>query len=538
VSVVSVSEVKYSPEVTTMKFNKKVGLENRPGVVRNAEGDIAFQLDARTRLAVMGAARLVGEKQFYRSGEQADAELAAAIADVVKVDPEFVLQTAVWLRKEMNLRDTPLFICGEYANNPDAFIMTDEGAWINRVSGASDYVAACIGRPDGISNLLAYQFNLNAARKKRGLPVHTRVPSMIKKGIAKAFPKFDAYSIKKNDAAGRQVRLRDALRMCRPTAADEQQRVMFNQLYHDELPTPMTWEVMRSTGKMNWHQVINEVFYHKGKVNNYMAILRNLANCLGAPDVTNDDIILLSRMISDPEAVARGKQFPFRYLSAYREVVDIKHPMRNTILDGIQAAYALSVENIPRLPGITLIASDTSVSMNTPISAKSKIEYIDIGLTLSVLANKICDNSITGVFGTDFVPVAVPKISGLEVASLGIEWSRLTGWATYGHKVIDYLRDRNLAVDRIMMFTDTVLYSTTCRGDVARAWDAYRAIAPNATLYIFDLAGTGNIFVPPGKNVVAIGGWSDKVLNFCTAFENQSALVDHIKSAYGKYGKN
>jgi len=66
---------------------------------------------------------------------------------------------------------------------------------------------------------------------------------------------------------------------------------------------PRNVEVMRSTGRMTWHDVINVIFHKDGKINNYMAQLRNIRNCLQDKTVTNDDVLLLCKMLSDEKAV-------------------------------------------------------------------------------------------------------------------------------------------------------------------------------------------------------------------------------------------
>ena len=88
------------------------------------------------------------------------------------------------------------------------------------------------------------------------------------------------------------------------------------------------------------------------------------------------------------------------------------------------------------------------------------------------------------------------------------------GYSTNGYKVIQYLIKTKLRVDKVMMFTDCQMWNS--RGDgthIQDVWKYYKQeIAPEAKLFLFDLAGYGNtpLDVKTG-DVHLIAGWSDKV---------------------------
>lgn len=57
----------------------------------------------------------------------------------------------------------------------------------------------------------------------------------------------------------------------------------------------------------------------------------------------------------------------------------------------------------------------------------------------------------------------------------------------------------------------------------------YKKIAPNAKLYLFDLAGYGNTPLKIEQNGVhLIAGWSDKVFDVMEAMENGADALDVI----------
>jgi hypothetical protein len=66
--------------------------------------------------------------------------------------------------------------------------------------------------------------------------------AQVKKGLAAAFVKFDAYQLAKYDRRA-PVRLRDVLFLCHARPVDVTQEVLWKQLAEGTLPSPDTWEV-------------------------------------------------------------------------------------------------------------------------------------------------------------------------------------------------------------------------------------------------------------------------------------------------------
>jgi 60 kDa SS-A/Ro ribonucleoprotein len=234
--------------------------------------------------------------------------------------------------------------------------------------------------------------------------------------------------------------------------------------------------------------------------------------------------------------VMHSKQFPFRFLSAYREVERIAHPLTPQVLDALEMAAAYSLDDIPKLAGTTLIASDVSGSMETAISKNSTIKHWDIGIVLGMIAHKFCQASLTGVFGTDWKAVPLAKYSsGLLANSMKIRSiSNEVGWGTNGYKIMEYLLASNLQVDRIMVFTDCQMWDSSGNDNTfAGLFIKYQRKHPHVKLYCFDLSGYGNIMIPQNtKGVCLVGGWSDKIFDFVNVFEEleQNTTIQTIKA--------
>ena len=106
------------------------------------------------------------------------------------------------------------------------------------------------------------------------------------------------------------------------------------------------------------------------------------------------------------------------------------------------------------------------------------------------------------------------------------------GYSTNGYKVIEYLLNNDIAVDRIMIFTDNQMWNSRARRSIwrddsdedgvtfAEKFLLYQQKYPGVKLYTFDMSGYGNISIPQNtRGVCLIGGWSDKIFDFISAFE-------------------
>jgi len=100
----------------------------------------------------------------------------------------------------------------------------------------------------------------------------------MKRGLARAFAKFDEYALAKYDRES-AVRLRDVLFLSHPKAENEAQDALWKRLIADELKTPDTWQVALSGGadkRETFERLIREVQL------GYLALLRNLRNMIEA----------------------------------------------------------------------------------------------------------------------------------------------------------------------------------------------------------------------------------------------------------------
>jgi hypothetical protein len=240
-------------------------------------------------------------------------------------------------------------------------------------------------------------------------------------------------------------------------------------------------------------------------------------------DVSLLEMQKVASRLSDAEQVANSKQFPFRYLSAYREIEKVNSTHTAMLMNALESAVKRSVSNVDGFDENTrvLLASDVSGSMWSPISQKSTIRNYDVGILLSMLLRSLCKQVVSGIFGDDWKVVNMPNDNILMATRQLERLGNTVGFSTNGYKVINWLMEQNMVMDKVMMFTDMQMWDSTGRHqEIEDSWKKYKKMAPNAKLYLFDLAGYGQLPMRLAEpDVYLIAGWSDRVFDVLSAID-------------------
>lgn len=343
----------------------KLNIFKRLRKARTHEGAPAREFGPETQLrrAVMNC--MLWEDQFYEDG--------VAIADriqalVPKVDPQTVADIAIDAREKTKLRHAPLLIVRAMAASEKHRPLV--AATLERI----------IQRPDEMTEFLAIYWadviGLQQQRKKRP------VPAQVKKGLAKAFAKFDAYQLAKYDRDG-PVRLRDVLFITHAKPANADQEKVWKQLVDGTLASPDTWEVQLSGGaekKDTFERLIAE------KKLGALALLRNLRGMLHAGVGKKTIAGALDDMRTD-------RVLPYRFVAAARYAPDFEPEL--------ETAMFRALKGHEKIEGTTRLLIDVSGSMDAPMSARSEMLRVDAACGLAVLAREICEDVEIFTFSTD-----------------------------------------------------------------------------------------------------------------------------------------
>ena len=462
----------------------------------NQSGHAAYGMDAKSKLVSQVLTSFFNESKFY--GDNSD-ELTDTVRTVMQSDPRFVSKLALFSRREFHMRSVAHVLTAYLAHEEKGKPFVRE-----TVRGVSM-------RGDDVTEIMA--FYLSAFGKP--------VPNSLKKGIGDILAGLDEYALAKYKGFGKAVKMRDLLCLCRPTPKDAEQSALWKRCLENKLETPLTWETELSAHGNNaetWERLIDS-----GKVG-YMALLRNLRNIIEA---NPSNIEKVYQRIENPDAVRKSKQLPFRFLSAYKSIADIAG---SRAFDALENAVDASVSNMPRLSGTTVIAVDESGSMDGRVSGKSSVRCVEVGMTLGLIANQICDNAVFYAFNESIRKVAVSHRSGILRNALN---ARADGGTNMYLPFEKALRD-GVNADRLIILSDN-----ECNAGggwhkdepVQAIADEYRRKSGrDIWVHAVDLQGYGTQqFHGARTNVIA--GWSEKVFQFILlAEQGEGSLIQTIEN--------
>lgn len=367
------------------------------------EGGVAANINAEQQLRRSVMSCMLWENEFYEDGKQISDRILELAS---QVKPEIVNQIAVEARTKYNLRHVPLLLL---TAKPNAHAIYNT-----------------INRADELAELLAIYFR-NGKKS---------IPAQMKKGLAKAFTKFDAYSLAKYNRDG-AIKLRDVLFMVHAKPKDAEQAAVWKSLVDGTLTSPDTWEVALSNGadkKETFERLIRE-----GNLG-YLALLRNLCNMI---ESGVDESLILGAIEARKGA---ERVLPFRYVAAAKYA-----PQFEPTLD---AAMLHSIDLLPKLKGKTIVLVDVSGSMNDKLSGKSDMTRLDAAAALGSVVQS--DSLRVFTFSYNLVEVAPRKgMAGVD----NIKNSQPHG----GTHLAGALQAINqLDYDRIIVITDEQSHGGSC----------------------------------------------------------------------------
>ena len=360
----------------------------------------AVSAEAQLRRSVMSC--LLWEREFYENGQQ----IATRIAELcTQVPLETVAKIAIEAREVSKLRHVPLLLVREMARRGGKLV--------------APTLARVIQRADELTEFLAIYW------------ADGRVPlsAQIKKGLARAFTKFDAYQLAKYNRDG-AVKLRDVLFLTHAKPRDEKQEQVWKQLVDGTLPTPDTWEVELSASddkRASWSRLLSE-----NKLGG-LALLRNLRNMQQA--AVDEDLIRAALV-----GMNTSRILPFRFIAAARYAARFEPEL--------EAAMFSSCTTLPKLIGKTILLVDHSGSMDASLSQKSDMTRFDAACGLAMVAREVCEH--VQVFSFSYDTIEVPPRRGFALRD-AIEASNR--WAgTFLDLAVKYIN--TLSYDRLIVITD------------------------------------------------------------------------------------
>ena len=417
------------------------------------------------------------ENNFYESGESAAKRIERLVP---LVDPVTVAEIAVRARSEQHLRHVPLKLVREMARHK------------SHRPYVADALSQVIQRADEPAEFLALYW------KDGKVPI----AASVKKGLAHAFTKFNAYQLAKynQDAS---IKLRDVLFLCHAKPKDAEQAATWKALVEGTLESPDTWEVELSAAKgvgkrESWTRLLN------GRKLGAFALIRNLRNMEQAG--VEPDLIKRALREMNTERI-----LPFRFVAAALHARRFEGELNDAMLRCAQ--------QLPKLPGETVLVVDVSGSMYAGMmSSKSDMSRAHAACALGALARESCEGvDVYATAGNDSRQVhateLVPARRGLPLVDAIFGLCRpLGGGGIFLKQCIDWIWDdrKQRMADRVIVITDGQDTDRFHKGT-----SNVRQIAHKQ--YIINVASDKNgIGYGAWTN---IDGWSEHVLDYIRELE-------------------
>lgn len=529
---------------------KRKQVRHESEMTTNFMAGTSFKVNPLTTLKIVSASSIFAEPQYYRPGVRVggsmstdgrytihslvkntllDAKYAgkntsqvfeSVIDDALSYDFEGTLKWAVELRKVFNMRLNPQIIMVRASLHKDRADFTAEHPGM-----FNEIEQIVMARADEPMTQLAYFMYLKHGKRK--------MPSILKRSIAANLSNLSRYKVAKYK--NHEIGMINAVRLTHA-----------NSKVLDELMTKgtvevsedaKTWENLRSAGN-DWKYIFHTIDM------GHMALLRNIR---GAFTEVNDLDFCKEWMGKLKATVVNGKQFPFRYLTAYNEIekADVNH--KQYILDALEECLDIACDNMPKLEGKTMCLSDNSGSAWGAFTSEyGKTTIAEIDNLSSVITAHNSSEGYVGKFGDRLITKSISKRNGVlyQAQSLSSNRSSDVGGSTEGGiwEFFYNAIEKGIWYDNIFIYSDQQaghggLYGTDSQHKVYKSmgygcggWSdhyinvfdlvrAYRLkVNPKVNVFSIQTAGYTNMVIPENTYRTSIlYGWTGKELVYADA---------------------
>lgn len=512
------------------------------------EGGKAFKRDAKSELFLLAVNNFVGEDTFYEDAKSRDSRFEKLIAKVAVKDPKWTYDFLTWLRLDANMRSASIagsaiavhaLLESGYSRDYKQSVLPIQLRYM---------VCSVLIRADEPGEYLAFWIS------KYG----KNVPQPVKRGIADAVAlKYNQFNYLKWDSSRSDIRFSDVINLVHPTPDGPNQSALFKYILDDRYgktevqegnidpadPLAMvkvraqlnaaspekargfligsealikkagvTWEYLSGLGKMDkeaWETVIPNM--------GYMALMRNLRN-FDQSGIDKFVMKAVAEKLQDPEQVAKSRQLPMRFLSAYNAAEnDFWKPV-------LQEALDLSLGNVPtiKVAGSMGILIDVSGSMSSPFGRNSSLQFWEAAALFGIALAKKVGNAYIYAFDGNVRSFELKKGANVLAELSRFRKDYYSGGGTNTVAALETVI-KNHNPKAVTILTDEQYAPGNNYYWYGGSHATIEEVLPAKTdLFMFNLAGYKYGSAETGKkNIHAVGGLSDK------AFDMLALTINH-----------
>ena len=524
-----------------VKEQREATVLHKDKVVENFMGGDSYVYSPLATLKMISASSIFGEPSYYRDGglgrtstrySACGNEVWAGLLDYIVTPKEYngknttqimtqaidaaldydyagTLNWAVELRTIYNIRLNPQIIMVRAAIHPKRKEFT-----INNKINFRFINCQVMQRADEPMVQIAYYLFINKGKKNN-------IPNILKRSWSDKLSSLKPYAVNKYKNA--EIGMINAVRICHANSDVINELMSTGAVAVDE--SKITWEQMRSSGK-NWMYILENCNI------GHMALIRNLRNIF--TEINN--VKIADAVIEQlKDGVLKGKQFPFRYYSAYKVIKASNIHHKDIILDALEDCVDISIENMPTLSGCTICLTDNSGSAWGTIPTEyGSVTVAEIDNLSSIITAKRSDEGYVGVFGDrlNIVPISkndkiLRKLSEINKIGKEIGMSTEGGiWTFFNQSINNKDKFDNIFIYSDMQAGHGELYGTMTQMNEYKNADCAcgrninvfkcllnyrRQVNKDVNMFSVQTAGYNNSVIPEyAYRTSMLSGWTGK----------------------------
>lgn len=492
---------------------------------RNEAGGVAYRFDPRHALAQYATTGCLNGTFYATAAEQLDAVLALCH----DVEPGFIARTAVFARRRGGMKDLPALLLAVLSiRDPHMLAII-----FDRV----------VDSPRMLRTFVQIVRSGVVGRKSLGTLPKRLVRNWLDARSDEALFR---------GSVGNDPSLRDIVRMVHPRPATPARSALLAYLLgrpHDAAMLPplvREFEAYRRAGNRQALETPDVPFQLLADLDlstaEWTAIARQATWQTTRLNLTTfqrhgvfaDErtVRLVAARLRDPALIRAARPFPYQLLTTFKAVTG----MPVEIVDALQDALEVAVENVPPIDGKVYVLADVSASMQSPVTghrqeASTACQCIDVvALVAAALVRRNPQTEVVP-FSDDVIPCQLnPRDS---VVTNAAKLTALPSGGTDCAAPLAWLNRRGARGDLVVYVSDNESWIGGAGGTARPTptlgeWRVFTWRNPGARMVCIDIQPNRTTQTREADDITNVGGFSDQVFDVIAAVAEGRASRDHF----------
>lgn len=508
-------------------FNSFVGMFTPKTDTFNEVGGRAYEFTPKHALAQYAVTGSFNAT-FYA---QAEDQFAKVIELCEKTEPEFVAKLAVFARERGFMKDMPAFLA--------AMLSVKDKTLLEKI------FPRVINNGKMLRNFVQIMRSGAVGRKSLG--------SLPKRLVREWFETREPENIFKQ-SVGQAPSFADILKMIHPKPTTDAHEALYGYLIGKEIRGENLPEIVKvfENFKQNSDAEVPQIPFQMLtalplETKHWKEIARNAGwtmtrmnlNTFQRQGVFADAemVKIIADRLRDAEAIRHSKVFPYQLLIAYK-MAEANEEIPREIVEALQDAMEIAVENVPRIDGKVFIFPDISGSMQSPVTgfrngSTSAVRCIDVAalIAASILRKNPAAEVIP--FESDIAKVSLnPRDSIMTNAQ---KLANLPFGGTNCSAPLRHLNRIKAKGDVLIYVSDNESWIDTPHygrfggsgTETMKEWNAFQSRNAGAKLVCIDIQPYGSTQAQERLDILNIGGFSDQVFEIIDLFAKNKLSAEY-----------